>query len=271
MPGHDPALEAAAEHGLGEVTERLRRGIARLVDVQVDVQAVCFGSGQKAVEVGVELGPLLGEHAQNAIMLRHEPGQLLAVGAAIVLGGIECHALERDAVSPALAQLGEDGPADLGLRRHGIDMGADGAGAVREGAAERELHAVAHVIGTPGHMPVALHGLDRGREAAVKAGGPRPDMALVEMRVHVDRAGPDHAALEVDGGGVWGCWMVTVYGGKAAVLDRDVEQKQPVGIGRAFHACGEACRHMGGQPVSAAVADRSVWRAWAFPSAAGRA
>ena len=49
--------------------------------------------------------------------------------------------LQRDAAFPLLAHLGEHAPRDLGLLRIAVDMRAQRAGAVREGAAQREVHA----------------------------------------------------------------------------------------------------------------------------------
>ncbi len=74
--------------------------------------------------------------------------------------------------APGLAHLGEDGPGDAGLRADRIEMGADRAGAMGEGAAEREIHAGAHVLGRPVRVAVAADVVERA------AGRCRPDCGV---------------------------------------------------------------------------------------------
>ena len=52
----------------------------------------------------------------------------------------------------------------------------------------------------PVRVSIALNGCQRASESAVGIGPARQDMALVEMGVHVDEAGPDLAVIHVDSG-----------------------------------------------------------------------
>ena len=62
--------------------------------------------------------------------------------------------------------------------------------------AARRLNSMrrAHVFGRPVGRPVGADRVERAHEGAVGVGLARPDVALVEMGVHVDEGRPDHAA-----------------------------------------------------------------------------
>ena len=224
VAGEHAAREAVAQDRLGEVAQRPGGGVAGLVDVQVDVEPVPGREGEETVEVRVEIRPRLREQAEDAAVLGDEAGQALAVGPAVALGGRQRDGLQLDPAGPALAQVGDDRPADPGLRRHGVDVGAERAAAVGEGAAQAELGARADVVGGPARLAVARRRLERAGEAAVGIGGARPDLALVEVGVQVDGAGPDHPALERHAAGALGGGVVRGHGREAAVLEHEVQQ-----------------------------------------------
>jgi antitoxin CcdA len=158
-------------------------------------------------------------------VLGHDVGERLAVPPAIVLGHGEAHRLQLDPPGPALAQLGEHRPGDLGLRRDRIEMGADRHRAVRMSAAQGELHPCLDILRRPVGPPVTLHGLECLPEAAVRVGGARPDVALVEMGVHVDEAGQDQPAGEIGGAGRR-CARAGPHGGDPPVGEVDVDEGQ---------------------------------------------
>ena len=110
----------------------------------------------------------------------------------------EAGGLEGDPPRPVFPQLAEDGPGDIVLRGDRIEMGADRRRSVREGAAEREIGAGAHVLHPPARLPVPGDCVERAHERAVRVGGAGPDMALVEMGVHVREGGEGDGALHVD-------------------------------------------------------------------------
>src|SRR5258706_5022760 len=88
-------------------------------------------------------------------------------------------------------------------------MGPDRAGAVREAAAQAEVHAARDILGGPARGAVRRDGADGGGEGAVGVGGALPRVALVEMRVEIHEARPDLAAVEgyprgIGGGGPGG-------------------------------------------------------------------
>ena len=132
-------------------------------------------------------------------------------------------------------------------------MGADGARAVRPGAAQPELEAGAHVRSAPMGDAVGADRLERAHEGAVGVGRARPDKALVEVGVEVDRAGPDHPAREVEAarGGAGG-----LDRGDAALLDDEVEEHEAGGVrdrpGR--RRVDEAGRHAGAGEGEAGLA-----------------
>ena len=108
------------------------------------------------------------------------------------------HGLELDTTGPLLAESLEHRPGDGRLRPHGIEVRADRPRAVREAAAEPEVHAPADVLGGPVSGAVLGHRSDRGVERAVRVRGALPGVTLVEVRVDVDEARPHLAALEID-------------------------------------------------------------------------
>jgi hypothetical protein len=231
------------------VAQAVGGGVAGLVDVQVDGEAVLGGQGEESVEVRVQARAGLRDEAEDAAVLGHEAGELVA-GRAVVVGGHgERHALEFDPARPTLARLGEDGPGDRRLGRQGVEVGADGPRPVGVGAAERELHARRHVAGRPVRLAVATDGLQRAHEAAVGVAGARPDVALVEVGVHVHRARPDDPAGEVDPARA--SRSGRVVGGDArdaAVRQREVEQQEAVVVPlrrRRARRLGQAGRHAG--------------------------
>jgi hypothetical protein len=71
---------------------------------------------------------------------------------------------------------------------------------VDERAAQPELEPRLDVGGGPVGRPVGDVGLDGALEGAVRVLCARPDVALVQMGVEVDEAGPDLPALQRDAG-----------------------------------------------------------------------
>ena len=110
----------------------------------------------------------------------------------------EAGGLDVDPPFPLLAHLPEDGEADRVLGDEAVEVRADRAGAVGVGGLEAEGHAGAHVSGRPVRGAVGADGGEGTHEGAVRVRGAGPDVALVEMRVHVDEAGEDHRAGHVD-------------------------------------------------------------------------
>ena len=77
---------------------------------------------------------------------------------------------------------------------------------MRIGAAQGEVHARFNVPGRPVCLPVGPDGGKRTVEIAGRVGLPVPDMTLVDVGVHVGKAGPDHASLQINAFDVrWGC------------------------------------------------------------------
>ena len=107
--------------------------------------------------------------------------------------------LQRDAIPPLLTHLGEHRPGDRRLLAERVEMGADRAAAVGVSAAQREIHAGAHVVGVPVCLAVGRHRHAGARMGAVRIGVARPDMALVDVGVAVDEARQHDPAAKIDG------------------------------------------------------------------------
>ena len=108
-------------------------------------------------------------------------------------------------------------------------MGADGAGSVRVGAAEPELHPGAEVAGRPVGVAVVRHGLRGGPERAVGIRRAGPDMADVEMGVDVGKTRPHLPAVDIAVAGL------DISGGPrdvgyATVRDGNVDSRETLGI-----------------------------------------
>ena len=196
MADRDGGIEVPLDHRLGDGAQGGDGGVARLVGVKVDRQAAFLRESEEAVEARLQVGHRIGDRAQHAAALGD---QVRGADVSVVhmVDADEAGGLQRDAAGPFLAQLAPDRPGNLVLRRQGIEMGADGAGAVGVGRAQREVHAGAYVVGRPVRRPVRPHALQRAHERAVGVRRAAPDVALVEMGVHVGEAGQRHRALHV--------------------------------------------------------------------------
>ena len=104
--------------------------------------------------------------------------------------------------------------------------------AVRPAAPDAELHAAADVVGRPARGAVRRHGADRAVERAVPVLGALPRVALVEMGVDVDQAGPELAVRQIDArlGAFPG--FRRHHGGDSSVAYDNVDGRQPVGRDR---------------------------------------
>ncbi len=135
--------------------------------------------------------------------------------------------LQLDAAAPALARLGENRPADRRLRPDAVDMGAHRAGAVGVGAAEGELHARGDVRRAPTGASIGGDPIERGGEGAVRVGGARPDLALVDMGMGVDEQRQnDPAAKWKTGNVLHPCAGARARGGDGAdaiLLDQKID------------------------------------------------
>lgn len=77
-------------------------------------------------------------------------------------------------------------------------MRPDKAGAMRVSGFQGEFHARADIGRRPVGISICLHSGKRAGEGAVRIGVARQNMALVEMRVHIDEAGPDLPMIEIE-------------------------------------------------------------------------
>ncbi|MPL60722.1 hypothetical protein SDC9_06283 [bioreactor metagenome] len=203
MPHRHRRVEAHFQRHLGDHLQRRDRGVAGLVDVEIGLQPAPRRMVEEHPQPPAQVGDRIGDGAKHAARA-FDDRRGAAEGAALLdhVDRHEARALQRDPPGPVLAQLGEDGEGDRILRRETVEMGADPARAMRPGTAQRELHPRAHILGRPVRHPVGADGGQRALERAVGVRRARPDMALVEMRVHVDEGRKDHLAGHVHHGRV---------------------------------------------------------------------
>ena len=199
MADQDLALEFVAQRRLGDLLQRDRRDVVGLVGMEIEVEPELDRMREHAVEQFLEVRHHVGDGAEHAfrrgdpLRQRLQPGEI-----ARAVDAEQARRLQLDAALPALPHLLEHRPRDLLLRRHRIEMRADRLGAVRVGAAQRELHALRDVGCVPARGAVLAGRIERAHEGAVGIALARPDMALVDMRVAVDEGRQHDAAGEVD-------------------------------------------------------------------------
>lgn len=148
MTGGHLALEPVAQHGLGNCLQRLGATIIRLVDMQIDIQALLRGSPEERVELPDKLWPHPGDAAKQAAVLSDCCDEIGKEGA--VCHGIqreEGDRLQRDPVLPGIPDFGKNLEGYAMLGRKQIQVRTDQAGAMGVGGAEREFHAPFDVCG----------------------------------------------------------------------------------------------------------------------------
>ena len=197
--------------------------------MEVAIQVARPGKLEEEVELGLER--LLHDRHQPEYppMLGHEVGETGRRVAHEIERRDQAHRLQLDPPCPLFAHVAEDRPGDRRLRRDRIEMGADGARAVRVGSAQREVHAGGHIRGSPVGDPIGLHGLECAHERAVRVRSPGPDMPLVQMSVHVDRRRPDHPPGELHASGTTGG---SRHRRDPPGLDSDIDPETTIRIGR---------------------------------------
>ena len=190
--------EAGLDHRLGDGAEAGGGRVEGFVDMEVGGKAAVRRQPEEGAEPGGKIGERIGDHAEDAASLGDQVGGA-AIGAVGLdqFGTDEAGGLQRDPPLPFGADLAEHRPADVVLRRDRVEMGADRRGAVGIGGAQREAHPGAHVGGGPVRGPVGGDGVERAHEGAVGVRRPAPDMALVEMGVHVGEGGQQDRAAHV--------------------------------------------------------------------------
>ena len=110
-------------------------------------------------------------------------------------------------------------------------MRADGGDAVRFRATQPEIHAAIDVVMPPEALAVGRGRIARTGEAAVRIGRAVDDMALVEMRVHIDQHRPDVPAAEVDGRTFGGSRSRGLDGRDVSALNKEIDEQRAIAIG----------------------------------------
>ena len=124
--------------------ERAGLGVERLVDMEIEIEAVARGARNNRSSTGSSFAGSREGHGRRACRRCRatvvDDCRTCARRRARRRSGTARPPAARSGPS-RLAHLGEHRPGDRCLRRELNRVGADGAGAVREGAAQRELHA----------------------------------------------------------------------------------------------------------------------------------
>jgi hypothetical protein len=132
--------------------------------MEIEIEAVRRGGFEHLVERRIGLGRQrfahIAEPAEHAAMPGDGLDDIAELGRVIdgAFDRIERGRLQGDTALPLLAHLGEHAPGDRGLLADRVDMGAQRAGAVREGAAQRKVHAPGDVLRRPVGLAVRHHG-----------------------------------------------------------------------------------------------------------------
>jgi hypothetical protein len=202
MADDDAALEAGLDLQLRDVAQGLDAGVHRLVDVEIGIQPARGGLGEETPQPVAQVVHRVGDHAQNAALGLATRSAVWPKGPVIVrplVAADQAHGLKVDPVGPVGLKLPEDGPGDVVLRRDGCRdaCGSPACHGHRHSAARRPCAGAGLRRSSGG--AVGADGGQRAHETAVGIGAARPDMALVEMGVHVDEGGKDHGAAHVDG------------------------------------------------------------------------
>ncbi len=188
-----------------------------------------------------------GNHPQHAARLRHSIRQQRTILALEAVERGDGTGLEGDAPRPAVPQHPEHPPGGRVARREAFQVGADGDRAVGIGGAQAELETRLDV-GVGPALAVRGAASQGAEEIARGIVVPWPDMALVQMGMAINRAGPELPAIEarpLRRGAERG------DGGDAAMRDLQVEAHQPLPVDRARCLPGDQRRGGAGvaQPV----------------------
>ena len=127
------------------------------------------------------------------------------------------------------------------LRRGTIDMRPHGGRAMRPGAAQGEIHAPLHIGRRPIGSAVLTHGHQGTQPGAIRVFLARPDMALVEMGMQIDKGRQHNAMVEINvirpkRGAACG-----TNAGDLAVGNLDIDQNKRTRGGLAHHCCRHVC------------------------------
>jgi hypothetical protein len=173
MADGDAALEPRLDLQFGDVAQGLhaRRPSSRPRGNRR--QPARGGLREEALYPVAQVGHGVGDHAQDAALGFRPRGRRYGRRSRLVrplVAADQAHGLQVDPVGPIRLKLPEDGPGDVVLRRHGVEMRADRAGAMGIGRAQREGHARAQVLRAPARGAVGADGGERAHETAVGVG-----------------------------------------------------------------------------------------------------
>ena len=216
--------------------------------MEVEIEAVLNRGAEDHVQRRVEFGDHVADAAEQAVAMRLHRCNHIADMRRIEreLDAEERRGLDRDPPRPFRPQLRQHGPGNTDLLSQRIDMRPDGGGAMREGAAQAEIHPRADIRRRPVRLAVGHDAVERAQEAAIGVALARPDMALVEMDMAVDQARQHDAAVEIDDrpfGKPLGSSRQDR--GDPPLLHRKVDQRQPVAVGGEPAGVDEAERQAG--------------------------
>ncbi len=146
-PARTRPLKLGVDHRVGDGRSAARLGVARLVDMEVEIEAHARRPSRqrtpRSTRVGMDSEPTPPRTPPAALdgpgdraRARPDRGRRPARRSR--------RRLQLDRGRPICSRIcAEDLPGDLVLRRRGVEMGADRGCAVRIGAAKGEIHAAA--------------------------------------------------------------------------------------------------------------------------------
>ena len=98
-----------------------------------------------------------------------------------------------------------------------VEVGANGAYAVHMGALNTELHAQSHFLGVPAR--IVLNGLGGAALYGAVGAYARNHVAFFQVGMHIDKAGPYLAAIQIELRDALRSGVSAVYRGDSAVIN----------------------------------------------------
>ena len=196
MAADDTAGEAVAHRRLGDVAQGSGLRVGRLVAMEIEVQPVSGGEAEHDVECRVQLRALMKTKApRDTAMFGDQRRQIRPEAGQEILHrtGSRRPASRSGRPIPPASRRRRARRSSAAVRRN-----PDGSEARtchgRRRSAGRNPCAGAHPPRDTAWCAVLGPGRQRAVEAAVRVRPARPDVALVDMGVHVDEAGQTDAA-----------------------------------------------------------------------------
>ena len=214
MAHDDRLVIALLQHDLRDQAQGFGCRVHRLVGVEIHRQFHRGGHFEEPRQDLLQPVHRVGDKAQNPVHLLHRLGDLGEfAGVGKPVAAHQADGLKVHLAGPFFALFRQHRPGPQVLPVHAVQMRAHSRRAMGIGAFQAKLHPRADILRGPVGVIVAHRG-QRAHERAVGVGRARPDMALVQVGVHVGETGQHHRAGHLH--------VLAARFGDPAVLDPDI-------------------------------------------------